>query len=468
MKNKRYAIIDIETTGGRASRDKITEIAIVLHDGEQILDTFESLINPETYIPYGITQLTGITQEMVTDAPKFYEVARKVVEMTEGAIFVAHSVRFDYSFIREEFQRLGFTFTRKQLCTVRLSRKAFPGLRSYGLDNLIRSLDLHIENRHRAMGDAMATAELFERIIRQEDSEDKVKDLVNLGIREALLPKGIDIEMIHALPETCGVYYFYDESGMVVYVGKSKNIKKRVATHFSKKTTKAARLQEHVRSFSYEATGSELIALLLESYEIKRLRPKINRAQRIQNFPYVIYQYINEEGYLCFQQAKVSAKTRKTLQVLGQYPKQNSAKGQLSRMVEQYGLCAKFCNLQNSTGACFNYHIEACLGACIQKETPEEYNERAQQAAEQLSTVFDEDFIIVDSGRSPDEKALVLVESGLYQGFGYVSLEELNVPPADLREHIKSYPGNPETTRIIQRFLSGKVQVEVLEIGKTE
>ena len=126
MKNKIYAIVDLETTGGRANRDRITEVAIVLYDGETIIDTFESLINPETYIPYGITQLTGISQDMVQDAPKFYEVAKKIVEMTEGAIFVAHNVRFDYSFLRAEFSRLGFTFTRKQLCTVRLSRKAFP------------------------------------------------------------------------------------------------------------------------------------------------------------------------------------------------------------------------------------------------------------------------------------------------------------------------------------------------------
>ncbi len=149
MKKKQYTIIDIETTGGRASRDKITEIAIIVHDGEKIIETYETLINPECYIPYGITQLTGISQDMVAEAPKFYEVAKKIVELTEGRVFVAHNVRFDYTFIREEYQRLGFTFSRRQLCTVRLSRQAFPGLSSYSLENLIRHFQIDVDARHR-------------------------------------------------------------------------------------------------------------------------------------------------------------------------------------------------------------------------------------------------------------------------------------------------------------------------------
>ena len=234
--SKRYAIIDVETTGGRAVRDKITEIAIVLHDGEQVLDSFESLVNPECPIPYGITELTGISNEMVADAPRFYEIAKRVVEMTEGAVFVAHNVRFDYSFVQEEFKRLGFTYTRKQLCTVRLARKAFPGLRSYSLGNLIRTLNLNAGARHRAMGDTLATVDLFERIMRLENGKSEAGDLINLGIKEALLPGALSLEKIHSLPQECGVYYFHDQYGQVVYVGKSINIQKRVASHFAKKT----------------------------------------------------------------------------------------------------------------------------------------------------------------------------------------------------------------------------------------
>ncbi len=212
---KHYAIIDIETTGGRAQRDRITEIAIVLHDGEQVVQKWESLINPECYIPHGITELTGITQEMVQDAPKFYETAREIVELTQDAIFVAHNVRFDYGFLCEEFKRLGYTYSRKQLCTLRMSRQAFPGLPSYSLGKLAASLGVRLDNRHRAMGDASATAEIFRMILQKHQLREEIQVMINMGIRESKLPTGISLEKIHALPESCGVYYLHDENGNV-------------------------------------------------------------------------------------------------------------------------------------------------------------------------------------------------------------------------------------------------------------
>jgi DNA polymerase-3 subunit epsilon len=228
-------------------------------------------------------------------------VAKEIVELTEKAVFVAHNVRFDYSFLREEFKRLGYTYTRKTLCTVRLSRKAFPGLPSYSLGNLIKHFNISVADRHRAMADTLATTQILEMILQQEEGKENINELVNMGIREALLPKAIDIERIHGLPEECGVYYFHDTFGQVVYVGKSKNIKKRVATHFAKKTHKASLLQKHVADISFELTGSELVALLLESYEIKRLAPPINRAQRQKIFPYFIHYYHDPDGVFSFR-----------------------------------------------------------------------------------------------------------------------------------------------------------------------
>lgn len=454
MKEKIYAIIDIETTGGRAARDKITEIAIVLHDGTKIIDTYETLLNPETRIPYGITQLTGITQEMVDGAPKFFEVARKIVEMTEGAIFVAHNVRFDYSFIREEFKRLGFTFTRKQLCTVRLARKAFPGLRSYSLENLIKHFKIKVNDRHRAMADTLATVELFEKILNKEDGGTTADELINLGIKEALLPKNISLEMMHALPEECGVYYMHDEEGRCVYVGKSINIKKRIAQHFSKKTEKASKLQRFVHDITYEITGSELAALLLESHEIKKLRPYINRAQRRRYFPYVIHTEVNEEGYTCFDVARPSAAARKKLNVVAEYAKLTSAKGRLNYAIENYELCGKYCNIDAGTTACFNYHLKQCRGACVGKESPEEYNERANAVIERFATVFDEAFCIVDQGRNEQEQVLVLIEDGEYKGYGYIDKNEFYGSAEEIRDAIKYYTGNPETSRIIRHWMS--------------
>lgn len=469
MKPKRYAIVDLETTGGRASRNKIIEVGIVIHDGVQILDTYSSLINPECYVPYGITQLTGITQEMVQDAPKFYEVARKIVEMTEGAIFVAHNVRFDYSFLREEFKRLGYTYSRRNLCTVRLTRKAFPGLPSYSLGNLIKWMNWKVDARHRALDDALATAELLRRILDKEDNYKEMMEMVNLGIKESLLPKSFDMDKMHALPEACGVYYFHNAEGEVVYVGKSINIKKRIAEHFSDKTEKASKLQRHVHDISYEITGNELIALLLESHEIKRLHPPINRAQRVRRFPYLVHTFKNEAGYICYEATQADAARRKKLQVVSEYPKFAHARNHLNRIREKFELCATLCRLQpGGSGPCFHYHIKQCNGACAGYEPVEKYNERALAAREVLSTVFDEDFFIVDEGRAPGEYAVILVENGNFQGFGYLDDDALERDPTQLRDIITPYPGNPETTRLIQRYLNKNPKVKRIPVPTQE
>ena len=463
---KLYAIVDIETTGGRAGRDRITEIAIALHDGTKVVDTYETLINPETIIPFGITRLTGITQGMVEDAPKFYEVAKKIVEMTEKAVFVAHNVRFDYGFIREEFRRLGYTYSRRQLCTVRLARNTFPGLRSYSLDNLIRHFSIPFRNRHRAMGDVEATTILFEKILNKDDSETSMKDMINLGVKESRLPKNITLEQLHALPEVAGVYYFHDEFGEVVYVGKSINIKKRVMEHFAKTTNKASKLQQHVDNISFEITGSELVALLHESYEIKRLRPPINRAQRLRHFPYVIHHYENEEGYLCLDIAKPTARARKSMNIVAEYPKIKSAKGHLVRAMGHFELCTYHCNIEKGSQPCFNFHLKRCLGSCIGEESPEVYNERVENALEYLSTIFEEDFFVVDEGRCKTEKSVVLVENGRYSGFGYIETEAI-CGEASLRESITSIVGNAETAKIIRRFLAGKHKAQIVPIVST-
>lgn len=465
MKQQQYAIVDLETTGGQAARNRIIEIGIVLHDGQQVLDRYSSLINPECYVPYGITQLTGITQQMVQDAPKFYEIARKIVEMTEGAIFVAHNVRFDYSFLREEFKRLGYTYSRKSLCTVRLARKAFPGQPSYSLGKLIEFMGLEVDKRHRALDDALATAELLRRILAKEENGQEADRMVNLGLRESLLPKNFSLEKIHALPDACGVYYLHNEKGEAVYVGKSINIQKRIAEHFADKTEKAGKLQRMVHDVSYELTGSELVALLLESHEIKRLRPAINRAQRVRRFPYLLHTYTDEQGYIHFEAAQVSAPARKQLQVLAEYPKLSHARGRLERARQQYELCARLCHLQSGSSACFHYHIKQCLGACAGQEAPADYNERARQAQAALSMVFESDFLLLDEGRSPGEQAVVLIEDGNYQGFGYVDTDALSGSAQELREAVHPYPGNPETTRIIQRYMGQKAGLRRVVLG---
>jgi DNA polymerase-3 subunit epsilon len=288
-----YAIIDIETTGGNPRTDKITEIAVLVHDGKKVVNEFSTLINPECKIPYYISQITGITNEMVSNAPRFYEVARQLVEITEHAVFVAHNVAFDYGFVRQEFKRLGYDFSREQLCTVRLSRKIIPGHRSYSLGNLCDVLNIQITGRHRAMGDAEATVKLFD-ILLQSESIAQTSFIVNPSSLPRDLHPNLDPSIFKKLPEEPGVYYFYNSKLELVYIGKSKNIRNRVLSHFSNNfSNKAIKMRAQVADISYEVTGNELIALLRESHEIKKFKPLYNRAQRRSLFRYGLFTRIN-------------------------------------------------------------------------------------------------------------------------------------------------------------------------------
>src|SRR4051812_5054241 len=214
-----YAIVDIETTGGHASANGITEVAIYVHDGTQVVETYQTLINPGQPIPYYISGLTGITDAMVKDAPQFWEVADRIYDLLKDNIFIAHNVNFDYSFLKSELANCGFDLTTNKLCTVRLSRKIFPGLDSYGLGKICGYLDIKIENRHRADGDAAATVTLFEKLL-ANDKENLITKALKRNSKEQALPPNVPREHFERLPDLPGIYYFHDQKGKVVYVGK--------------------------------------------------------------------------------------------------------------------------------------------------------------------------------------------------------------------------------------------------------
>jgi DNA polymerase III subunit epsilon len=463
MSNKKYAIIDIETTGGAAAREKITEIAIVLHDGTKVIESFETLINPERSIPYYITQITGISDAMVAKAPKFYEIAKKIVTLTEGAVFVAHNVRFDYGFVQEEFRRLGYTYTRQQLCTVKLSRQAFPGLRSYSLGNLIEHFGIKTNDRHRAMADTLATVELFEKIFLKQQNREEATALINKGIKENMLPEGITMDMLHALPETCGVYYMHDTEGAVIYVGKSINIQKRLFEHFSDKTTKGDKIQSGIADITYEETGSELVALLLEDFEIKRLKPRVNKAQRRTYFPYGVYSFVDAKGYVRFHAVKNVAEIRKKHSILQEFAKLNEAKNHLKGLAKRFELCEKLMDAHDTEGPCFYHQIGQCAGACIGIELPESYNERANDLKDRLNNQFEEDFFIIEKGKTDDEKAVVLVQDGHFRGYGYLNTEG-GITMEDYFEAVKMMKPTADSNRIVRQYLSSSKGYKVVKI----
>ncbi|MBC7850109.1 MAG: GIY-YIG nuclease family protein, partial [Chitinophagaceae bacterium] len=333
-----YAIVDIETTGGYAAHHRITEIAIYHHNGIEVTDQYSTLINPGMEIPYYITGLTGISTDMVKDAPSFEEVAAQLLRFLEGRIFVAHNAHFDYSFIKKEFEQTGIAWQPRKLCTVRLSRKIIPGLRSYSLGSLTESLGIRIQNRHRAGGDAEATAKVFTQLLNR-DSENHINKALKRNSGETILPPNLSKEEFDQLPVRAGVYYFLDSHGQVIYVGKANNIKKRIAGHFTGEAREWSRskIRDEIHHITYELTGNELIALILESQEIRRLWPKYNRAQKYRSEEWGIYDYIDGNGYSRFSVTVMARGTRPLIR----FATKGDAWNFLWEKVRAFELCPK-------------------------------------------------------------------------------------------------------------------------------
>lgn len=444
-----YAIVDIETTGGRADYHGITEIAVIVHNGKQKVDSFHTLLNPQQYVPEFITHLTGITNEMVESAPVFAEIAEELYTILHDKIFVAHNAGFDYAFLKNAFEAHGYIFNLKKLCTVRLSKKVFPGLRSYNLGRLSEALNVTISNRHRAMGDAEATAEIFSMIV-QKDSDSLIETALKRNSKEQHLPPHMDKNELEALPTKPGVYYFLNADGVVIYVGKAKNIKSRVYNHFTfaDKHGKENELRNATHNVTYTLTGNELIALLLESEEIKRHSPQFNDAQKIWSQNFCVFTYQDQLGYAHLAIEKYNRR-KKVLRLFTNYL---DARAFLVQQITNYTLCPKLCHIQTVTHACYDYHSGNCKGACIAEEEPANYNARVQQMTE-TEIENSDTYFIIGEGRNKDEQSVVYVENGHYLGFGFY---EGNITRADmehLKDCIKWRPDTPDIQRLLSQYL---------------
>jgi DNA polymerase-3 subunit epsilon len=466
LRNKKiYTIIDIETTGGMSKRDRITEIGIVKHDGEKIIETFSSLVNPERSIPNEITRITGITNQMVANAPKFYELAKKIIEITENAIFVAHNVSFDYGFIKEEFASLGYTFTRKQLCTVKLTRKVFPGLRSYSLGNLIVHFGIEVNARHRALDDAMATVIVLEKIFKKSVDSEEVETMINKGIKETRLPESLNLEKLHALPEEAGIYFMYNTYGKVIYIGKSINIKSRMMQHFSGVTRKTERMIQQVADIDFEITGHELSAIITESYAIKSFQPEINKAQRTSHYPIIVYKVIDKEGYINFRVDKSTNKKISPSSILTFTSSVIAAKSRLSNIRQAYQLCEHKIFESKSVGSpCIYTMMNECLRACVGDEDAVAYNVRALLAVEALDRLFSENFFIIIDGRSKNESCIILIEDGFFQGLGYINKDDVYLGIEEMREAIDYQKKNIEVNSLILQYMSTHKDYKIIKI----
>ncbi|MDO5105948.1 exonuclease domain-containing protein [Capnocytophaga sp.] len=456
-----YAILDIETTGGKYNEEGITEIAIYRFDGHEITDQFISLINPEREIQAFVTKLTGINNQMLKNAPKFYEVAKRIVEITENCIIVAHNANFDYRILQTEFQRLGYHFSRTSLCTVELAQQLIPGKESYSLGKLTRSLGIPISEQHRASGDALATVKLFKYLLEKDTKKEIITASVKNDSQQEIAAKHIRI--IDELPERIGVYYMHNKNGKIIYIGKHKNIKKRVNQHFTSSTKLDAFLQRNTHKVTYEETGNELIAKLKEIQEIEQNKPKYNRRSRkkANNVNYILTANLNKAGYICFSTELIGTNNSFITSFETHFQAQNF----LYQITEEFKLCPKLQNLSQARKNCHNYTIKKCNGACIEQEPVATYNERAQQVLEKYGFV-NQTIAIIDKGRSVDEKSLILIINGVVKGYGFFNLNYQLSQLEIIENLVTPLPDSLQNRHIIQTYIRNHSILKITNLNK--
>lgn len=401
-----YAIVDIETTGGSVSGSRITEVAILLHNGSEVIDRWTSLVNPEMEIPMHITALTGIDDDMVAKAPVFEQVAEKIYSLLKDKVFVAHNVNFDYSFLRGQLAACGQLWDSPKLCTVRLSRKLLPGLNSYSLGKLCSQVGINLKDRHRAMGDALATAELFSMLL-SKDSEGIISGMLRKVSPEQRLPSNVPTNDFAALPECPGVYYFHDQKGKVIYVGKAINLKKRVASHFTGNNTTLRRQNflSDIYHISFERCGSELMALLLECTEIQKHWPIYNRALKRFEAKFGLYHYVAVNGYSYLAVGKLP----KQQHCLKAFDDEAEAVSFLVDKSRTFDIDPRFCRFGNAS----------VFQSDLPRPNVDKHNLNVQQLLNELEGSV-EQFVLMLDGRDRNEKGFVWVENGKVYGMGYL------------------------------------------------
>jgi len=443
MNRTEYAVVDIETTGGNAGGSRITEISVIIHNGTEVIDRWETLVNPQQHIPLYITAFTGISNETVSDAPLFHEIAEQLINMLSNRIFVAHNVNFDYSFVRHQLEETGFKWTAAKLCTVRAARKINPGLPSYSLGNLCRSLNISLENRHRAGGDADATAVLLSMLL-QNDDNGEIPRMIKKTATDQRLPPNLPPADFESLPEKPGVYYFYNAQKKVVYVGKAVNLKKRVASHFSghKITPQRQHFLRDIHSISFEVCATELMALLLEYTEIKKLWPVYNTALKRFEPKYGLYQYTARNGYRYLAVGKVT-KLQDCIEVFGSV---NEGVNFLRNLKDKFALDYRFCKYAVSTES---------EGVTVKdlSDLPSLalHNQLVQEAIE-FVTEIKPSYYIMDKGRNNNERSCIWVHEGHFYGMGYIPYEEPITDPEQLKDFLTRYKSSSYTMQLISAF----------------
>lgn len=455
MKNKEYAVVDIETTGGNASHSRITEIAIIIYDGTKIIDRWESLVNPQKFIPPAIFTLTGIDNELVRHAPTFDAISDKVLELLNDRIFVAHNVNFDYSFVKHELETAGLKWSATKLCTVRAARKIRPGFPSYSLGRLCTSLDISLENRHRAGGDADATTILLSKLL-EWDAQGEIAKMIKKTAEDQRLPPNLPPEDFAKIPEKPGVYYFYNEVKKVIYVGKAVNLKKRVASHFSghKITPQRQHFLKDIHAITFEVCATELMALILECTEIKNLWPTYNKALKRFEPKCGLFEYEARNGYRYLAVGNIV----KNQVCIETFSTTSAAIELLRELAVQFEIDHRFCKY-GTPGIGENQYPTSTT------ELPdlEVHNSQISEAIDYYvkSRLT---YAIVDKGRTKDEMSCIFIEKGRLRGMGYVPSEVMITEISEFKDHVDLYQSNQYLMQLIDSYAEknrSKIRYEV-------
>ncbi|MGI9526572.1 MAG: exonuclease domain-containing protein [Weeksellaceae bacterium] len=441
----KYAIVDIETTG---SSQRITEIAIVRYEDNLKIDEYVQLINPEERLPYYITELTGITDNMLVDQPTFDEVAQDIFDRLDGNIFVAHHVNFDLPIVTKHLAACNITFKPKKLCTVRLSRKLIPGKRSYSLGKLCNELNINIEGRHRALGDALATGKVWELFYENPIYQEIFDQALKPPKGVAALPANLPLDDFEKLPEKPGVYYFLNKKMEILYIGKAINLKKRVLTHFRSKSKSKITMCRETAHLDFVESGTELLALIMENIAIKKHWPRYNRASKKFSPRLGITSFKNRKGIIQLGYNQL----RMISQPFAEFYSEGECIRFLTALCIDYKLCPKYCQLVGASAKCSDYYLHVDCDYCQGKVDEKTYNQRVEDALDSIVKELKTEVVKLP-GRTIDEDAFILIEKGLFRGYGFIPKEETILSFSDLDNFIITAKSNPEIQGMLDRFL---------------
>ena len=448
MLPKSICFVDIETTGLNAAYNRVIEIGLLKVVDSKLVKEYKTLVNPQTYVDPFIENMTGIKQEELENAPLFDEIKDELMYMLEDSVFVAHNVRFDYGFIRNELKRVGVTYKSKHFCTVKLARLLYPNFKRYGLDSIIDNFKIECANRHRAYDDAKVLWDFYQ-ISQKSIKPELFEQAIDIVLKKPTLPSAISSEVFDNLPETPGVYIFYGENGTVLYIGKSINIRDRVLSHFSNDHLSSTdmKISGQIKSIEYRETAGELGALLLESTLIKEHQPIFNRLLRQSRKMPVLLKRTDKNGYNTVEIKELNEiDSTRIDEILGVFRTLKQTKDFLYKVAKEHKLCPKIMGMEKGKGLCFNYHLNLCPGACGNKEPNLKYNLRFDEGFYSKKIRpwnFNRPIIIKEEG---DNSEAHLIDKWCY--LGSIKSEE-----EDLTEFTKDYRFDFDTYKILNRFI---------------